>query len=203
MSNGWVFNSLGSPGWVVNLSSPDIADGLREASLPEQPTRRLSSLQDAEVGLWQEGIRINWRDYYHEFCRLHGEPVIVDFPDGPRQLFADGWTYAMRYRGPEWPPPSDSDELTRLQVTFLTVKIAVLEDEGGRLSDLISRLARLQEGCSIKLPFQHSSRSRGSRTAGVVMAPEDRLGELQDKLAWLNEDLMACRVELDNLKEQP
>ncbi len=60
--------------------------------------------------------RLDWKAYYKLFSETHGGfPIIYK----GRQLFSDGWMYALQdYGGPEWPPPTDLKELCTLQSVY-------------------------------------------------------------------------------------
>ena len=71
---------------------------------------------------------LDWKAYYDNFCKVHGEPIPVEledvdakFPVYTRVLFPDGWRYATTsYQGPEIPPPEDEKKLTQLKIQYWT-----------------------------------------------------------------------------------
>src|SRR6185295_16041100 len=100
----------------------------------------------------QQRVRVDWRAYWKEFSRQHG-----DFPVKWRSrfLFRDGWTYAMDYPGPEWPPPTDERELARMVRAYWLLRKRAVRAEWWAADCELRDLRNLQATRS--LPIMHSS----------------------------------------------
>lgn len=140
-------------------------------------------------------IQLDWRGYFYEFCRAHGNTP-VPYPyhpplPSPRLLFSDGWTYsATDYKGPEYPPPTDPRELKELLLTYWITRYKVLNSESNNLRGSIVNLKALQ---SLKsAPLQQVSRH---------FDPD--LGKLVQKKTTIDFDGMQIHLELleQNLSE--
>lgn len=91
-------------------------------------------------------VVLDWREYFAEFCRLHGEPIEV----GGRLLFPDGWQYsAVNHAGPEYPPPKDPRPLQKAywlyRIRLVEVELTSMRRQYAGLEEMVrTRSAQLQ-----------------------------------------------------------
>jgi hypothetical protein len=145
-------------------------------------------------------LRLDWRAYFRNFVETHGEPIRAD----GRLLFRDGWGYsATSHAGPEFPPPSDPEQLQSLQRLYWTRQLAKLKDEQTGLANRIRGLA--EWNARMSMPLQQRRIYEQEEGRGVIRKvgePEDLdLSGLNSNLAdvtWLIEE---AREELEKLNE--
>lgn len=97
----------------------------------------------------QRPIKLDWRAYWKEFSRTHG-----DYPVKwkGRLLFRDGWTYSSTaYEGPEWPPPSSQEELGRMVRGYWLLRKREVRAAWWNSLQEVEGLKRLQSVKSIPL----------------------------------------------------
>ena len=141
-------------------------------------------------------IRLDWKAYFVAFCQEHGEGPL--FHRG-RLLFRDGWTYSSTdYKGPEWPPPEDEEELLKLLLTYWTLRRSAVKKE--LVSEAI-KLAQLKEATMVRsAPLQQSipvTDGNGFRTGGMA-AIRLELFDFEKRVEWLEEDVKLCQNEIND-----
>jgi len=141
-------------------------------------------------------VRLDWKAYWRRFQQEHGEPV--PYGDG-RLLFPDGWQYsALRYGGPEWPPPTDPEELLALQRTYWRTRLAVVTAELRGLERQVADLVELQRVKSV--PLQQVLRYNATEGKAQVERVDLDLSALQGRIAWLRQDVTDCQAQLARLE---
>jgi hypothetical protein len=126
--------------------------------------------------------QVDWEKYWHQFALAHGgEPV----PYGDdRVLFEDGWTYANNdYSGPEYPPPSDPNELLQLQLEYWLGRLKGETEE-------LKKLANLRE--------EHRS-AQSERSAPLIYRAQEfnaETAEWDDLVSEFPEQEIADRQQL-------
>ena len=143
-------------------------------------------------------VELDWTAYYNEFKQLHGKwPVKYK----GRVLFPDGWTYsASELAGPEWPPPTDPEELRKLQLAYWLIRRGMVRDEHHVLKTTVEFLADLQSKKSAPLQHKHfvynDETGRHSLQSDAVNVAEMRAGRLK----WLEDDLVECEERIHQLR---
>lgn len=116
-----------------------------------------------QPALPQLKLKLEWRAYYQRFSEMHGGyPIIYK----GRQYFADGWSYSMTdYAGPEWPPPTDPEELATIQKVYWYTRWNRARNELMVLRERYDGLKGLQETKSA--PLQQIVTVRNEETKKV------------------------------------
>lgn len=140
----------------------------------------------------EQRIDLDWRAYFIEFCRTHGEPVEWE----GRLLFRDGWTYSRTdYRGPEWGPPADLAELDRLVSLYWRTRHALVKtalDATAHKRNVLHDLAK-----SRSLPLQQATKDEhGNPTYRPL-----NTAALDARIEWLCADLRECEQRLKELED--
>lgn len=144
-------------------------------------------------------VNIDWRAYWDRFRELHGDPV----PYKGRMLHPDGWTYsATDYKGPEWPPPADENELRTMQRHYWLIRRKLVRLERAHLWQQLKGLRELI-----------SSRSAPVNPESVVVDRDESTGKLTwtrsvvepaewetGRLKWLDDDIAACDQRIKELE---
>ena len=146
-------------------------------------------------------VKLDWKAYFENFCSEHGgDPLLIR----GRLLFRDGWQYSSTdYKGPEWPPPTDTVALALLQRDYWARRLEIVRDEYNQLSGRLKYLADMQ-----KQKSGHLQRSivveklnddgKKLRVPGVV---DLDLALFEGRLDWLKADIVECEEQLTRLKE--
>lgn len=142
-------------------------------------------------------IELDWKAYFLEFCKVHGEPV--RFKDS--LLFHDGWRYsAVSYEGPEWSPPQDHFELDTLVTQYWLIRKREVQTA---LTSLLFKLKSLEEikgRCSLRLQQAvYVDDGEGGKVRGYK--PLDLSG-MKQREEWLRQDLETCDVRLRELEDE-
>lgn len=142
-------------------------------------------------------ISLDWDAYFAQFKELHGEPVRFR----QKLLFPDGWTYSLKSKeGPEWPPPSDSERLHRLQMSYWLTRLSLVQTEFNTLQDILTNLRSLQRSRSLPLQVVSTvyDEEQGKyRRAALPL----NLDEIENgRLAWLHDDIAQCHSKLRELE---
>lgn len=150
----------------------------------------------------QQRVRVDWRAYWKEFSRAHGDfPVVYR----NRFLFRDGWTYAMDYPGPEWSPVNDPVILAQVIRAYWVLRKRQVRrawwDQYCELRDLKS----LQSTRS--LPLMHSSTFFVQDDEGITKAqrcegPVD-FAAMEMEVNRLKAELDECERNLHGLVQSP
>lgn len=145
--------------------------------------------------------RFDWRGYFVEFCRAHGEPVEA----GGRLLFRDGWMYSKSsYEGPEWPPPADAGEMDALIVKYWTHRRRTVERDLATWAHKLEATKTLQAAHS--LPLQEAVVVERQTSAGPVRrrgyAPFN-WAATEQRVRWLRQDLAECDEKLNEIRSFP
>jgi hypothetical protein len=142
-------------------------------------------------------VRLDWRAYFEQFKELHGEPMRA----GGRQLFPDGWMYSLTdYGGPEWPPPDDPAVLKRLQTLYWRLRRRQATQQLAWLGQQVEGLKELQRVKSAPLQQRQVRRDDVGGVVETTVATVDlNLSGLEQRLAWLEEDLAVCEQKLNEL----
>lgn len=137
-------------------------------------------------------IDLDWKAYFIEFCRVHGEPVVYQ----GRLLFRDGWSYSRTdYQGPEWAPSLDHRELDTMVCQYWVIRKGMVERS---LDEAVGKLLRMQNLKSIKsIPLQQVVKTE----EGKGYRPLDLSG-LETRIQWLREDLAECIVRLTEIASE-
>jgi hypothetical protein len=139
-------------------------------------------------------VRLDWKGYFLNFCKAHGEPIVYNNV----LLFRDGWTYAMDYKGPEYPPPSDHQELDRLVTSYWLSRLRVTK---GFLAQAISERDKyVLLSKSHSLPLQQTMVITEGEHRRTVTSPFD-LTPLDERIRWFRQDLQECEMRLKELEE--
>lgn len=142
-------------------------------------------------------LNLDWDAYFDSFKDVHGEPVrwrgVL--------LFADGWCYSAKDKsGPEYKPPTDSDELHQLKLSYWLTRFNMVRVERDILRDVISGLRALERSHS--LPLQQQTfvydEATGKQRARSQQVNIDELE--QGRLAWLEQDVADCQARLEQLE---
>lgn len=142
------------------------------------------------AALPQRKVTLDWRAYFIEFCRVHGEPV--RYKD--RLLFRDGFTYsATDYQGPEYPPPQDLNELDKLTLTYWKLRRQHLNTLMRSLLAEKKQLTEVQAGRSVPLQQVATIHEDGVAKKGYRSVDFDALNA---KIAWVRDDLQECAERL-------
>lgn len=141
-------------------------------------------------------VTLDWRGYFYEFCRRHGEPVKVE----DRLLFRDGWAYSSHsYEGPEYPPPLDPDALDRLVVQYWELRQRECTGSLDRLLFQRERLVGLQAQHSA--PLQQVIVSEGEGGKKVRGFGTLDLSGLNQRIDWVRSDLVECGERLREIED--
>lgn len=155
-------------------------------STPKTPPTNLPSPQK---------VKLDWKAYFLEFCKVHGEPEIV----GNRLFFPDGWSYSSTdYGGPEWPPNPDNRILDREVKKYWQIRAARV----GRILSALQHEKRILGDLqrSHSLPCQQVTLVEGDGgklVRGYV--PLDP-SVLDTKIRWCKQDLQECGQRLAELE---
>lgn len=141
-------------------------------------------------------VRLDWRAYFAEFSRAHGDNPVEH--EG-RLLWQDGWRYSsISHEGPEYPPPADAEELRRLQRAYWQRRMELVEEQRGRLQ---RTMLDLEAGQSIRgVPLMHRVVGEDENgRLGLTVAPL-KLEAFKARHDWLREDVAQCHRKLEELK---
>jgi len=126
--------------------------------------------------------KIDWKAYYQRFREEHGHGV--EYKD--RVLFADGWMYSLTdYKGPEYHPPNDVQQLRHLQLNYWTIRLKIVSDEHNGLKIKLEGLRRLQEKKSIPIEDEET----------------DFIPDVQGRFDWLTADIEFCNEHIQDLSQ--
>jgi hypothetical protein len=140
----------------------------------EEPVRDLSR------------IVVDWRAYFHEFTKVHGEPILFR----GKLLFRDGWQYAQDYKGPEWGPPEEPKELAKLVSLYYKHRLAILTRKQHDLKELLHDFEQAQ---SIrKIPLYHKVIVVDDEGRRMRQSQPIAIKEWQDQVKWLDRDMQEC-----------
>jgi hypothetical protein len=140
----------------------------------------------------EDKIRINWVGYFITFCEHHGEPVL----SGGRLLFEDGWTYSSTdYAGPEFPPPTNNDELDVLIKEYWTVRQAQLTREVAKLIHERDKLRKISDSHS--LPIQQTVKKEYNPSGYAPL----NMSSLEQRIEWIQSDLIKCAKRLGEIEQ--
>lgn len=138
-------------------------------------------------------IQLDFRQYFYNFCLVHGEPVLAR----GRLIFADGWSYsATEYKGPEFAPPTDNGELDKVVLEYWIERKAYLDRLLLSLLHERDTLQKVQD--SFSLPLQQIVKRdeyNKDRTTNLD------LGTLDTRIAWIRRDLVECVQRLIEIQE--
>ena len=141
------------------------------------------------------GLAIDWRACYKAFEAGHGEPVI----DGGRLVFADGWTHALAYRGPIWPPPKDQNALRALKLVHWRRRREVLSMRFHQLQSLLQGIeseARARGG-----PIQLVQTFRGEHGIERRQLTSADLDDQHQTLIFLKADIDEADEKVKELED--
>ncbi len=134
-------------------------------------------------------VQLDWQAYFKEFCVLHGgDPVLYR----GRLLFQDGWQYSSTdFRGPEWAPTKNQDELKQMQRSYWITRKAIVAPQIDDLKRAIESLEMAQRERSARLQqtsiyFDQESGKYAKATGPVS------LDAMRSRLSWLEADLVMC-----------
>lgn len=146
-------------------------------------------------------IRLDWRAYFRSFVEAHGEPIRW----GKRLIFPDGWMYhATDYKGPEWAPPENPDNLRALQRKYWDLRLAMIQSQRQRLEGDLRALDEMQRARAI--PLQERFLYVEETADGPVQRYETRpldLTAMTERLVWLSAQADLCVMNLGELVDEP
>lgn len=153
------------------------------------------NLKTPESGPPSSHIKLDWRAYFLQFCRVHGEPVNYR----GRLLFRDGWMYSSSdYAGPEYSPPEDFKELDILCTSYWLIRQSELGKKLQKLTHQKQSLSTLQ--ADHHLPLQQTVWVSEEEVTRRSVKDID-LSQLQAKIDWYTQDLEECTLRLKELEE--
>jgi hypothetical protein len=115
-------------------------------------------------------------------------------------LFRDGWTYsATDYEGPEFPPPTNTDELDALTLVYWRERKIQITAQMRKLAYEKEELEKVQLGRD--LPLQQATLVEEAGKYRKGYKPVDLSG-LETRLAWMREDLAECHMRLSEIEEE-
>lgn len=140
-------------------------------------------------------VRLDWKAYFLEFCKVHGEPVL----DSGRLLFRDGWTYSStQYEGPEWGPPQNHKELDEIVLRYWQLRQATLSKLMLKLDHEYNQLKAVIISRSVppqQVVFIQDGESRKRAYRPLNLEP------LEQKIAWVKTDLEECAERLKEIQD--
>lgn len=140
-------------------------------------------------------VTLDWKAYFLEFCKVHGEPV----QQCGRLLFRDGWTYSSTaYEGPEFPPPLDLGELDVLVREYWTIRRTALFKLMNQLLEQQNNLKKLEASHSMPLQQMTTQSENGQKRRGYKPLNTESL-ELH--IDWVSDDLKECNERLREIEE--
>lgn len=169
---------------------------MKKPTSPKDPIRPLppGGKARAKKPAGPKRTSLDWKAYFLEFCKVHGEPV--EYQTG--LLFRDGWRYAMEYSGPEYPPPKDHEQLDRLALVYWQTRHRLLSAALTKVLIEKERVDRIRADHSLPL-----------RQVVITGAGEQRrksTGEydprpLEDRLRWLRTDVAECEAMVAQIQQ--
>lgn len=172
----------------------------KQPQSPSDPIRRnpgsekiSSKSEEKKEKVFRKTV-LDWRAYFIEFCKVHGEPV--EYKTG--LLFRDGWKYAMEYAGPEYPPPSDHEELDTLVVAYWTIRHKQCKIAFDRVYVERQRIEGLKGNHSLPLR-QVTIIGKGQERRRLSSELDTK--PLDDRLKWLREDIEECEKNLAEIEQ--
>ena len=143
-------------------------------------------------------VKTDWKSYFNEFDKLHGKntgPIHY----GKRLLYPDGWMYANNdYRGPEWRPPSDAEELRKLKKTYWSIFHGLVTQEIRLLEDRVREIKASQQQRSAPLQAIITYLETDEEGNRKVKQKKDALNPelFEGRLIWLRGHLEDCKYNL-------
>lgn len=161
---------------------------------PIRPTPRMGKVRSPTKKKEPKKVQIDWKEYFIEFCKVHGEPVEYNGV----LLFRDGWRYAMEYAGPEHKPPSDHKLLDKLIVTYWSLRLRSCKERLNKTWVERKRIERLQDEHSLPLK-QVTIVGMGQDRRRVSSNLDTR--QLDDRIRWLQADIEECEQMLKEVND--
>lgn len=145
-------------------------------------------------------LNLNWPAYFKAFCKAHGGSP-VEYKG--RQLFSDGWMYAIKdYAGPEWPAPADPRECRRLVIRYWLTRSKILRRMSRELRNSYDNLKVLQSTKSVPLQATVSYYNEQGQLQKEIKDIE--FGMLELEMNLINEELNDSLKELQkHLRHDP
>lgn len=165
---------------------------------PSDPIRRSFaakiSAKDKGKVILPRKIVLDWRAYFYNFCREHGEPIQYHNV----LLFRDGWRYGMEYEGPEYPPPADHRELDILVMKYWLGRLRVCNQALVKVITERDRIVLFTANHSMELQqtvyVDHGDR-RQKASVPLDLTP------LDEKIKWYRADVRECEDMLAEIEE--
>ena len=179
---------------------------------PNEFLERLRQEWEDRGGAGQHGklpsVRLDWEEYFRRFCLAHGGAKHPPLMRAGRLWFEDGWGYsATDHAGPEWPPPTDEDELVRVRRVYWKLRRSAVRRELLKSRLLLEELERLVASHDV-LPVQavatweederHPHGGRWHRQHREV-----DVGAMRSRVEWLREDLVICEFKIADPDWEP
>lgn len=144
-------------------------------------------------------VEIDWEAYFKSFAEAHGKwPVLYNNGTDDSLLFQDGWRYsAYSYDGPEYPPPTDKQQLDTLKRYYWERRYKIVRNEARELEIEITRLSNLQHSKNQPLPQRVTYRDDEGHNKVATSQINFRI--LNQRLDWLKADMIQCMKELKKL----
>jgi len=162
----------------------------------DDPTQFLDSL---EVPPSPVTVELDWDTYFKEFCNFHGDPI----RHRGRLLFPDGWTYSMTDKaGPEWPPPTDPEELRSLLYKYWLVRLRMVKEEYHWLHRMVYDLEEAQRRHSLPLQQVLVSYNEEDGLYHRSVKPLELKDFQEGRLEWLAQDVKDCEAKLRELERK-
>lgn len=159
------------------------------------PKKDTTSGQNLDSLQRSSRIVLDFRGYFITFCEKHGEPVHYK----GRLLFPDGWTYSStQYEGPEFPPPSDVGELDNLVEKYWRLRQSTLKKMLDKIRHERKQIQDAQATRDVPLQRMVTREHDGKR---MRMYEPVNLKMLDQKIEWIENDLIECHEQLETIKE--
>jgi hypothetical protein len=159
-------------------------------------TRRQTPLSLPPRELRGGKIVLDWKAYFLEFCRVHGEPVL----HAGRLIFRDGWSYSSTdFEGPESSPPADTRELDAIVVRYWVMRKEQLDRLLAETQLLLQHYRDKVQSKSLPLrQVVLTEDDAGNKRRGHVPL---NLRGLEQKEKWLITDIQECRTRLGEIEQ--
>lgn len=154
---------------------------------------------DEDISRHPAYLTLDWDAYFETFKTEHGDPVRWK----GLLLFQDGWRYSAKHKsGPEYPPPNDTEQLHYLKTYYWLTRLNIVTAERNMLRDTVVGLRALQRNHHLPLQQQTSVydelSGRHAYKAQILDIDELEHG----RLAWLEQDVLDCQRQLQQLQNE-
>lgn len=172
---------------------------------PNEFLERLRREWEDRGGAGQRGkppsFQVDWREYFRRFCQAHGGAAHPPFMKSGRLWFFDGWGYsATDWAGPEYPPPADKDELTRVKRIYWKLRRTAVRLELFKATYVMEEIERLVASHDLVPPvrvewWEDDESLPGGGKWNQALKDID-VGEARERVRWLQDDLTVCEFKI-------